>query len=252
MNIQVITLPTAIERHQKIKKTFGDNKLTFEFKNGVDINECEFIKTGNNFYIKYKDVNMLINEEKTLHNINRSWIRFGEIAAYLAHYILWKEFLNSKEDKLIVCEDDASPQSDMSFLNHLDYTGIKFINLQTVTAHNQEKQVLYREPFVKRVDQNFVLYQKNLPLLCEGLAAYLITKDGAHTLCQYIEENGFVGPNDCLITKLGQSGVLPIHSPIELNKCFGLDIDTYQYSYTHSGSFKVYKQFNNLVLHIKE
>lgn len=252
MNIQIITLPSAHERHEKIKESFGNQNLTFEFKNGVNINDCEFIKNDNKFYIKYNDVKLLINEDKTIHNINRNWIRFGEIAAYIAHYILWKEFLNSNEDQIIICEDDAFPQSDMCFLNSFDYTGIQFVNLQTVTAHNQDKQLLYKEPFVKQFNKDLVLYQNNLPILCEGLAAYLVTKRGAQTLCDYIEQNGFVGPNDCLITKLGESGHMPIHSPIHLNKCFGLDADTYQYSYTHSGSFKVHKKFNSLVLQIKE
>lgn len=252
MKIEVITLPNAIERHEKIKKSFGVQNLNFEFKNGVNIKDCDFINKDNNHYVKYNDLLMLINEDKTIQNINRNWIRFGEIAAYIAHYNLWKKFLNSDDDIIIICEDDAFPQSNMAFLNDFDYTGVHFVNLQTVTAHNQEKQFMYREPFVKIVNKDLVLYQTNLPLLCEGLAAYLLTKQGAKILCDYIETNGFVGPNDCLITKLGQSGELLIHSPVELNKCFSLDVDTYEYSYTHSGSFKPYKKFNNLILQIKE
>ena len=252
MKIQVITLPTARGRQQKIKQSFDAQQLNYEFKDGVNINDCEFVQINDDYYVKYGDCVILINEQKTIQNISRNWIRFGEIAAYIAHYNLWKKFLNSNEDRIIICEDDAYPQSDMTFLDSFDYTDIQFINLQTVTAHNQEKQFLYRDPFVKVVNKDLVLYKTGLPILCEGLAAYLLTKQGAKILCDYIEKNGFVGPNDSLITKMGQSGELLIHSPVELHKCFSLDSETYEYSYTHSGSFKTYKKFNDLVLQIKE
>jgi GR25 family glycosyltransferase involved in LPS biosynthesis len=252
MKIQVITLPNATERHERIKKSFGDQNLIFEFKNGVDINSCTFKEIDGKHHVKYKDYTILINEEKTIQNINRTWIRFGEIAAYIAHYDLWKKFLNSQEDKIIICEDDAFPNSNMKFLNNFNYDEIKFINLQTVTAHNQRKDLLYREPFVKLFNENLVLYKNNIPLLCEGLAAYLLTKDGAKVLCDFIETNGFVGPNDCLIAKLGQLGKLPIHSPVALNKCFSLDLNTYEHSYTHSGAFEVYRKFNKLLLQVRK
>ena len=91
-----------------------------------------------------------------------------------------------------------------------------------------------------------------ISLLCEGLTAYMLTKTGSKILCEYIEKNGFVGPNDCLITKLAEQNILPVYSPVQLEKCFGLDAETNQISYTHSGTFRDYKKFNKTTLQIKD
>lgn len=250
MNVQVITLPEAIERQSKIKNNFNNHNIKFDFKSGIKLNECVFVEENAKHFVLFGDIKMEINENLLLKNTNRNWIRFGEIAAYIAHYKLWKEFLNSNNETVIICEDDASPQSDLLFLNSFDYSNIDFLNLQNVTAHNQPKISLYREPFVK-VSNKLVEYKTQLPILCEGLAAYLITKSGANKLCSYIESNGYVGPNDCMITKLCQNGILNIHAPLEVEKCFGLDAETYETSYTHSGTFKIFKQFNQMILQVK-
>jgi GR25 family glycosyltransferase involved in LPS biosynthesis len=251
MKIKVITLPTAEQRQKRIKESFAANSLEFEFAKGINFGDCIFSYENENYYVIYGGCTFLINEELFVKNTNRHWMRFGEIAAYLAHYFVWKDFKASDEDKIIICEDDANPQSNMSFLNDIDYTDIEFVNLQTVTAHNQQKQQMYREPFVSFTNNGLVKYENYFPVLCEGLAAYMLTKKGAETLCSFIEKYGFVGPNDCLIAKLGEQKLMPIHSPVELDKCFGLDPETNQYSYTHSGTFKDYKTFNNTVLQIR-
>lgn len=252
MKICVITLPDATERQNRIIDSFSSNNLKFEFKNGIKIEDCKFFKSEKNYYVECKGNQIQINEDKFIENTKRSWMRFGEIAAYVAHYNIWKEFKESGDDKIIICEDDAYPQSDMSFLNEINFDGISFVNLQTVTAHNQEKQPLYREPFISFSNNGLVKYEKYIGILCEGLAAYMLTKTGAKTLCDYIEANGFVGPNDCLIAKLAETDIMDVHSPVDLQKCFGLDPETNQISYTHSGTFKDYKDFNKTKLQIKE
>jgi hypothetical protein len=45
---------------------------------------------------------------------------------------------------------------------------------------------------------------------------------------------------------------MSIHAPVEVEKCFGLDAETYKTSYTHSGAFKIFKQFNQMVLQVRE
>lgn len=252
MNIKVITLPEAYERQQRIISSFEANNLKFEFRDGVRLEDCKFTSIDDIHFVEFCGTSLKINENEFIENTNRSWMRFGEIAAYVAHYKIWKEFKDSNDDKIIICEDDAYPQSDMSFLNDLNYDGIEFVNLQTVTAHNQEKQVLYREPFVSFANNGLVKYENYIKILCEGLAAYMITKSGAKLLCDYIEANGFVGPNDCLIAKLAEQKIMPVYSPVDLYKCFGLDPETNQVSYTHTGQFKEYKKLSKTTLQVKE
>jgi GR25 family glycosyltransferase involved in LPS biosynthesis len=252
MKVQIITLPEAKERQEKITKSFNEYNINFEFKSGVALNECSFIEENGTHYILFENNKIKINEDKLLENTNRNWIRFGEIAAYIAHYKLWKAFLNTNDSSILICEDDAKPNANIEFFESLICNDLYFINLQNVTAHNQSKQFLYRQPFVEQKNDNLIEYKAQLPLLCEGLAAYLLTRAGAQLMCDYIEENGYVGPNDCMITKLCQNKIMPIHAPIKLDRCFGLEEETYFTSYTHSGSFKTFKSFNKMVLQVKE
>lgn len=252
MKVRVITLPEAIERQKRVIDSFGKNNIRFEFRDGVKLEDCKFLNVNDTYFVEHRGRVVRINEDAFLVNTNRAWMRFGEIAAYIAHYNVWKEFCESQDEMIIICEDDAYPQSDMVFLNEINFDGVGFVNLQTVTAHNQEKQTLYREPFVSFANNGLVKYENYIKILCEGLAAYLITKKGAKLLCDYIEANGFVGPNDCLIAKLAEEKINPVYSPVDLYKCFGLDPETNQVSYTHTGTFKNFKQFNKTTLQVKE
>jgi GR25 family glycosyltransferase involved in LPS biosynthesis len=252
MNVKVITLPEAKERQSRITASFKANSIPFQFRDGIEFKDCQFHEINGKHYVENKRRLFEINEDKFISNTNRTWMRFGEIAAYIAHYNVWKEFNNSDDETILICEDDAYPQSDMKFLNEINFDGVGFVNLQTVTAHNQDKQTLYREPFVSFANNGLVKYENYIKVLCEGLAAYMITKLGAKLLCSYIEENGFVGPNDCLIAQLAEQKLMPVYSPIDLYKCFGLDPETNKISYTHTGTFKNFKQFNKTSLQIKE
>lgn len=252
MNVKVITLPEAKERQKRITTSFKNNSIPFQFRDGIELKDCQFHEINGKHYVENKRRLFEINEDKFISNTNRTWMRFGEIAAYIAHYNVWKEFNNSNDESILICEDDAWPQSDMTFLNEIDLSEIGFINLQTVTAHNQDKQPLYRNPFVSFENNGLVKYKMYISVLCEGLAAYMLTKSGSKILCEYIEENGFVGPNDCLIAKLAEQNILPVYSPVHLEKCFGLDAETNNVSYTHSGTFKDFKNFNKTTLQMKE
>jgi len=252
MKTKVITLPKAKERQKRIKTSFDANSILFDFVDGVEFKDCQFHEINGKHYVENKKNLFEINEDLFVFNTNRSWMRFGEIGAYIAHYNLWKEFNYSNNETILICEDDAYPQSDMTFLNKIDLSNVGFINLQTVTAHNQDKQPLYKEPFVSFENNGLVKYKMGISLLCEGLTAYMLTKTGSKILCEYIEKNGFVGPNDCLITKLAEQNILPVYSPVQLEKCFGLDAETNQISYTHSGTFRDYKKFNKTTLQIKD
>lgn len=252
MNVKVITLPEAKERQARISASFKANSILFEFRDGIEFKDCQFHEINGKHYVENKRRLFEINEDKFITNTNRTWMRFGEIAAYIAHYNVWKEFNNSDDETILICEDDAYPQSDMIFLNDIDLSGINFINLQTVTAHHQDKQPLYRHPFVSFENNGLVKYKMYISVLCEGLAAYMLTKTGSKILCEYVEENGFVGPNDCLISKLAEQNTLSVYSPLHLEKCFGLDSQTNHISYTHSGTFKDFKNFNKTTLQIKE
>lgn len=253
MNIKVITLPHAKERQEKTKINFNLYDLKFDFINGVELKDCIFYTDyDNKTFVKCKNQNFYINEEKIINYTNRNWIRFGEIGAYLAHYFIWKDFLNCSEEYIIICEDDAEPKSNLSNLKKLfQNTNINFLNLQAVTAHYQKKNKMFIGSIVNYEEPGVVEYKNYIPLLCEGLAAYAMNKKAAKILCDYIEEYGFVGPNDCLTAQMAIQNILSMYSPYDIENYFMLDQQTYQSSYTHTGEFRPYLKMNSITLNIK-
>jgi len=254
MKIKIITLPHATERQEKTKINFDLFDLKFEFVNGIEFQDCIFYtEMGNSTsYVTCKDETFFINEEKIINYTNRKWIRFGEIGAYLAHYFIWKDFLNSSDDYVVICEDDAEPKSNLSGLKTLfQNSNVDFLNLQAVTAHYQSKKQMFDSNIVEYEEPGVVKYKHHIPLLCEGLAAYAINRKAAKILCEYIEIHGFVGPNDCLTAQLAMQNILSMYSPYDVDNYFMLDKQTYHTSYTHSGEFKPYMKMNSITLNVK-
>ena len=251
MKCKVITLPSANERQTRIKENFNKFEVPFSFENGILREDCSFVRENNKDYIICKNFKMFFNEEKHLSTINRKFINFGEIGAYLAHYFIWKDFLNSNDDHIIICEDDAYLNNKI-LVEDLFTDNVHFINLQSVTAHYEDKKKWHRSPFVE-IKLPLVKYSNKIiiPTMCEGLAAYAIDKVGAKILCDYIETNGYIGPNDWLISQLALEGILEIYSPFEIDKYFTLDKNTYEYSFTHTGEFKTDIKFKEIELRTK-
>lgn len=234
MKIKVISLPTAVERQQKIKQNFDAKGMPYELVNGTDINDIEFDKTKCAF--TFENLNFSINKQNLIKYTRRLWVRFGEIAALMAHYRLWKALQSDpNEDVYLICEDDCLPSNAFKtdLLSNFDYSKIDFLYLQAITAHHQNKQALIDSLPYFLDSKNLKLIDRFKNYICEGLAAYCITKQGAKKLCDYIEMNGYDGPVDNIITRLEN---LDCVCPENLNDFFYLD-DTAAYSYTHSGDF---------------
>jgi GR25 family glycosyltransferase involved in LPS biosynthesis len=251
MNCKVITLPSATERQKRITENFNQFDLPFEFVNGVTRDECEFVQENDKHYIVCRGFKMLFNEEVHLQRIQRRWINFGEIAAYLAHYFVWKDFLKSEDEHIIICEDDAHLNSKIDVYS-LFTPNVHFLNLQAVTAHNVDKKQWHRQPIVS-INLPLVKYTNkvSMPTMCEGLAGYALSKQGASTLCEYVETHGYIGPNDWLMSELAIEEILEIYSPYHVDMYFTLDQQTYGYSFTHSGEFKTEIKFKEIEMRVK-
>lgn len=248
MKIKIITLPYAKERQEKIKYNFGIKNISYELADGIDPNHIKFNKTLQSYIFDGK--NFLINKKNLLKYTNRLWIRFGEIAALMAHYRLWKALQSDPNDDVyLICEDDCLPSNafKIDLLSKFDYSKIDFLYLQAITAHHQNKQALIDSLPYFLDSKNLKLIDRFKNYICEGLAAYCITKQGAKKLCDYIEINGYDGPVDNIITRLEN---LDCVCPENLNDFFYLD-DTAAHSYTHSGDFFNKYDLNGIELQSK-
>jgi GR25 family glycosyltransferase involved in LPS biosynthesis len=248
MKTLVITLPNAVERQAKIEKNFKSCNINYMTVNGVSELDMVFNRSFPSYTFEGKKFD--INHTNLLKYTNRSWVRFGEIAALMAHYKIWKDLCNDEDDEVyLICEDDCFPSSEhiMTNLNKFDYSKLDFLYLQAVTSHYQNKDQYIKVLPTAKWDQNLKIISTEKNYICEGMAAYCITKTGAQKLCSHIEQNGYDGPVDNIITRLKD---FECTCPVNLNDYFYLD-DTSNFSYTHTGDFLNRYDLNGIELQAK-
>lgn len=249
MKTKVITLDDAKERQENVKKYFSEKAINFDFVSGVTPDEIVFYNSENPYFV-FNGKNIKLNEQNLMKYTSRLWFRFGEVAALMAHYKIWKELIEDKNEvAYLICEDDCMPSKtfNVSVLDSFNYDEIDLLYLQAITAHHQDKKMLVEAlPYFKH-DLNLKLITKFKNYICEGMVAYCITKQGAKKLCDYLEINGYDGPVDNLIVRVEGFDCV---CPANLSDYFYLDT-TSSYSYTHDGNFVNKYAINSLELQSK-
>ena len=142
MKTRVITLPEAFDRQKKIDALFNSKNIDFQYKIGVGPKD---IKITSNFGFICKNKTYSINKDNLIKYTNRVWIRFGEIAALMAHKSIWEELIKDENENVyLICEDDCrfSDSFTMEYLDQFDDTKYDLLYLQAVTAHYQNKNNL--------------------------------------------------------------------------------------------------------------
>jgi|688.fasta_scaffold28846_5 GR25 family glycosyltransferase involved in LPS biosynthesis len=253
MRIEIITLPQATERHKKLTESFSKYDLKYDLVSGITPSDCNFYYEKGVLFCDVQNTKIQINEEKIKHIFNRSSIAFGEFGAFSAHYLRWKEFLNSTDEYLIICEDDAVPMSDLSFVKDLftNNPAVNFLNLQSVTAHVQEKKPLFKTPWVSFIGNDIVVYREQFEFFCEGMCGYAINKKMATYLCAEVDLNGFYATIDGLFMHLGRHGIIEITCPFNVDQCFNLNELCHQ-SFTYRDGKKSHRQFNHISIEFTE
>jgi GR25 family glycosyltransferase involved in LPS biosynthesis len=234
MKTVVISLPNAKERQEKIKINFLNKNINYEMSNGVSPKDIVFLKNLSGFY--FNDMLFKINDKNLIKHTNRNWFRFGEIANVLAHYKVCKTLLNDENNSyFLICEDDCIPSInfDLNHFNKFNFNETGFIYLQATTAHYQDKKILINQLPYCKTNNNLKEITKHKNFICEGTAAYIISKNYCQMLCDYIENNGYDGPIDNLICRLDN---FTLYCPVDIENYFFLD-DTSKFSYTHDGTF---------------
>jgi len=248
MIARIITLPSATERHTDIISVFQNQNIPFKFERGVSENEMQFHANPPHFVFQNTKIPLRI--ANILACTNRSWIRFGEMAALMAHYRLWKELVNSQDNCYLICEDDCRPAKNFNpeRLAEFDYNKIDLLYLQAITAHYQPKQRMVDSLPQASFDSTLKEINNTKGLICEGLAAYCISKTGAKKLCDHIETHGYDGPVDNIITRLPN---FQCYCPSDIINYFDL-AKTSNYSYTHTSDIWLKKNLGNIEIQSKK
>jgi len=247
MIARIITLPSATERHKDIRAVFENQQIPFQFEKGVLEKEIVFYSNPPHFI--FNDTKIPLRISNILSCTNRTWVRFGEIAALMAHYRLWKRLIHSDDKFYLICEDDCLPAKSFNIetLADFEYDKIDLLYLQAITAHYQPKQRMIDALPSASFDPRLKVINNQKGLICEGLAAYCISKMGAKKLCDHIETHGYDGPVDNIITRLLH---FQCYCPFDIINYFDL-AKTSNYSYTHTSDNWLKTNIGNIEIQSK-
>jgi hypothetical protein len=181
MKTLVITLPSAVERHAKIKNNFKLCNIDYSIVNGVSNSDIIFNKSSTPSYT-FAGKTFEINHENLLKYTKRSWVRFGEIAALMAHYKIWKDLCNDPVNEVyLICEDDCFPSSEhiMSNLDKFDYskldydmvfTSPPYYNLELYSGTKKRSKKEWEEDFYTPIFTNTFKYLKSGGFYCLNIS----------------------------------------------------------------------------------
>lgn len=168
----VISLNDAIDRRKHIQHEFNKASLNFEFFDALRPDEGR--KT-------------LLNASQ---HCDLSRLSPGEIACLGSHVALWEELVHGAENYSIIFEDDVFLGEKIAeFLNalSLDLDFVDLVKLET----------FQEEVLLGSVEKNIL--NRNLHILKSGhsgTAGYLVTKQGAKKLLEYLFTENQIMPAD--------------------------------------------------------
>ncbi|MDY6461722.1 glycosyltransferase family 25 protein [Acinetobacter faecalis] len=169
MNIQVISLASAIERRKHIQNEFGKKALNFNFFDALT-----------------PDVAAPLAEKMTL-NIQEERITKGELACFISHVSLWQKMVDENIPYMAIFEDDIFlGEKSAELLNSSDWISSNWHIIKTEAFAN--KVIVGK--FDKIVDSEVEI----APLRCRnlGTAGYILSIEGAKSYLEYILNNQII------------------------------------------------------------
>ena len=184
------------------RKADVENKL---IKSGYNNEEYEFIKAVDGKQLE---------PTQELYNLFKDNNRRGVIGCALSHYYLWKQLLEDNDlDYYVILEDDIEIvdnfkdvlAKNIDEIAKYDYT---LLGYHMFGCNREKVKHLYN---VLPTDENVKISPMKIAwwetFYIGGTFSYVINKNGAQILCDYIKENGIKYQIDCYIKDIV---VLPI------------------------------------------
>lgn len=172
--IIVINLKKRIDRKNYIINLFSN----------LNLNSYFFYEAiyGNNIELTL--------EIKNLFNGNDFSYRKGVIGCALSHYNIWLNLLkDNNNDYYIIFEDDIYINEKLVFLKNFNLTNNyvktnESLDVLFMGFHKSDNNLNFDD----NIDLNFIPFNNNLFNIC-GAFAYIITKNGANKIINYIHDN---------------------------------------------------------------
>ena len=192
-NIKVINMDNRPDRLAMITEKLDKENLLFERYSAVNGKKLTMTP---DLYKLFRD--------------NDFNFRRGVIGCALSHYNLWKELVESNESYYVIMEDDVSLCNNFSaklndILKIRTYD-ILFLGYHMTKIH-KENNTIYRTESEKTI-----IDPLKLEYYIGGTHCYVITKEGANTLIDYISMYGITNGIDYFMTK--KQKILPVYETI--------------------------------------
>lgn len=192
-NIKVINIEERTDRMQQISTQLE--------------NEC----------IKYQRIDAVNGKTLTMTPLlltlfkgNDFGFRRGVIGCALSHYYLWKQLLDSTDPYYVVMEDDATLchnfNKKLSKIIKQSGFDILFVGYHMTTA-NKESHPEYTEE-----TEDIKIEELKKELYIGGTYCYIITRNGASALIDYIDFNGIKHGIDYLMAKV--QNMIKVHETV--------------------------------------
>lgn len=169
MQIQVISLTTALERRKHIQNEFGKQEISFDFFDALTPNLA------------------LPLAEKMALNFHCDRITKGELACFMSHVTLWKKMVDENIPYMAIFEDDIFlSENATELLSSSDWINEKWNIIKTEAFAN--KVVVGNVDKVENLAREIApLKSKNL-----GTAGYILSIKGAKSYLEYILNNQII------------------------------------------------------------
>jgi FkbM family methyltransferase len=179
-----------IENKNNIREVLKDKKeLDIEFLNATDVSKLDnFLATNKDFHITWDS------------------FKLGEIGCFGSHYTAWQNLLKSKDEYLLILEDDA-------FLEE------NFITIVSKLFNQVPKDFDF---FSIYVDENQSDRYKKSMSVSDDIAlayqdwstlGYIVSKSGAKKALNYVKKHGMNEPVDWFLFRNNENKKFKIYTP---------------------------------------
>lgn len=187
-NVKVISLEHLKDRHEIFNKNFKESNIpySFEFETYVKL-----VSSNQSWFIETPHIILKFPVETFKHFTGREDAMFSELAITAKHCELYKKFLASNENFLMIFEDDVRPcinKEELEFIiSEFLQTDGDMLYLQSDCPWQHIPKTFQSASFNKVSDNLIDVTQMND---VSGISAYCLNRKGAFKLLNFYINNG--------------------------------------------------------------
>lgn len=194
MKNYVISLKSAIERREHIKKEFGKQQVDFEF---FDALTPEMAK-------------QYITDKALPFELEPDHLTPVELACMMSHVAVWKKALDEGVSHFTVFEDDVYLGQDSAFyLNNSDWIKLDWDLIKIETVGNKVLLNTRKQTSIEKQRHLIPLKGKHL-----GAGAYILSRQGAQKVLHYTLEHTMLPVDETVFRDLINENVMPVYQMV--------------------------------------